>query len=72
MRESDHRITRALVRSGVLVAQEYDDEEQLWLDLDPEGEDALTQLQGATRTRARSTRAMISGACWTNTASCAQ
>ena len=48
MRESDHRITRALVRSGVLVAQEYDDEEQLWLDLDPEGEDALTQLQGAS------------------------
>jgi hypothetical protein len=41
------RITRTLVRSGALVAQEYDDEEQLWLDLDPDGEDALTQLQGA-------------------------
>jgi len=38
------RITRTLVRSGALVAQEYDDEEQLWLDLDPDGEDALTQL----------------------------
>jgi len=42
------RITRTLVRSGALVAQEYDDEEQLWLDLDPDGEDALTQLQGAS------------------------
>jgi hypothetical protein len=41
------RIARTLVRSGALVAQEYDDEEQLWLDLDPDGEDALTQLQGA-------------------------
>jgi hypothetical protein len=40
------RITRTLVRSGALVAQEYDDE-QLWLDLDPDGEEALTQLQGA-------------------------
>jgi len=29
------RITRTLVRSGSLVAQEYDDDEQLWLDLDP-------------------------------------
>jgi len=42
------RITRTLVRSGALVAQEYDDEEQLWLDLDPDGEEALTQLQGAS------------------------
>ncbi|MDH3671344.1 MAG: transposase [Gammaproteobacteria bacterium] len=42
------RITRTLVRSGALVAQEYDNEEQLWLDLDSEGEDALTQLQGAS------------------------
>ena len=42
------RITRTLVRSGALVAQEYDDEEQLWLDLDPDGEDALLQLQGAS------------------------
>jgi len=40
-------ITRTLVRSGALVAQGYDDEEQLWLDLDPDGEDALTRLQGA-------------------------
>ena len=40
------RITRTLVRSGALVAQQYDDGEQVWLDLD--GEDALTQLQGAS------------------------
>ena len=33
---------------GALVAQEYDDEEQLWLDLDRDGEDTLTQLQGAS------------------------
>jgi hypothetical protein len=42
------RMTRTLVRSGALVAQEYDDEEQLWLDLDSDVEDALTQLQGAS------------------------
>jgi hypothetical protein len=48
MRGSGRRITRTLVRSGALVAQEYDDEEQLWLDLDPAGEDALLQLQGAS------------------------
>jgi len=48
MRVSGRRITRTLVRSGTLVAQEYDDEEQLWLDLDRDGEDALTQLQGAS------------------------
>ena len=29
------------------VVQQRHDEEQLWLDLDPAGEDALTQLQGA-------------------------
>lgn len=33
------------MRSGALVEREYDDGEQAWLDLD--GEDALTQLQGA-------------------------
>jgi len=43
------RITRTLVRSGALVAQEYDDAEQLWLDLDPDGEDALTQLRRRRR-----------------------
>ena len=42
------RITRTLVRSGALVAQQYDDGEQVWLDLDAGGEDALTQLQGAS------------------------
>jgi hypothetical protein len=42
------RVARTLVRSGALVAQEDDDEEQLWLDLDHDGEDALTQLQGAS------------------------
>ena len=42
------RITRTLVRSGALVAHEYDDGEQAWLDFGPDGEDALTQLQGAS------------------------
>ena len=44
------RITRTLVRGGALVAQEDDDGKQAWLDLDldPEGEDVLTQLQGAS------------------------
>jgi hypothetical protein len=44
------RITRTLVRSGALVAQEYDDEEQLWLDLDPDGEDALLSMDAMTGT----------------------
>jgi len=30
------------VRSGALVAQQYDDAEQLWLDLDSGGENAVT------------------------------
>jgi len=33
---------------GALLAQEYDDEEQLWLDLDPAGGDALIKLQDAS------------------------
>jgi len=41
-------ITRTLVRSGALVTQAYDDAKQIWFDLDPGGEDALTQLQGAS------------------------
>jgi hypothetical protein len=39
------RITRTLVQSRALVAQEYNDGEQHWLDLDADGEIALTQLQ---------------------------
>jgi hypothetical protein len=42
------RITRTLVRSGALVEQGYDGEEQHWLELEADGEDALTQLQGAS------------------------
>ena len=42
------RIMRTLVRSGALVEQEYDDEEQHWLELEADGEDALTQLQSAS------------------------
>ena len=44
-----HIISRhvALVRSGALVPQEYDDEDQLWFDLGHDGEDVLTQIQGA-------------------------
>ena len=41
------RITRTLVRSGALVAQQDEDGEQVWLYLDADGEDAHTQLQGA-------------------------
>jgi hypothetical protein len=36
------------VRSGARVGQEYDGGQQAWLDLAPDGEDALTQLQGAS------------------------
>ncbi len=42
------RITRTLVRGGALVEQDHDDEEQHWLDFDADGEDALTQLHGAS------------------------
>lgn len=46
------RITRTLVRSGAPVAQEFDEGDQLWLDLDCDGsgigEDALTQLQSSS------------------------
>ena len=42
------RIMRTLLRSGALVAQAHDDGELTWLDLDPNGEDALMQLQGAS------------------------
>jgi len=40
------RITRTLVRSGALVAQEYDGEEQLWLDLDPDGDVRMPREAG--------------------------
>ena len=39
---------RTLVRGGALVEQAYDDEEQHWLEHGADGEDALTQLQGAS------------------------
>jgi hypothetical protein len=38
----------ALCTCAAREAQDYDDEKQLWLDLDPGGEDALLQLQGAS------------------------
>ena len=40
------RITRTLARRGTLVAQDYDDGDQRWLELD--AEDVLTQLQSAS------------------------
>jgi hypothetical protein len=42
------RITRTLVRSGALVAQEYDDGMQAWLVFDPEVEGALVPLRDAS------------------------
>jgi len=42
------RQEEGFVRVVCTVARAYDDEKQLWFDLDREGEDALTQLQGAS------------------------
>ena len=36
-----------IMRCGALIARESDDEGRLWLDLDADGQDAPTQMQGA-------------------------